>query len=156
MITIAEAAAFFMASAARCEAELAVVVTTVVETAAVLARDYIGREHDDWAPLSTATTEGFRHELGFWIPGKIELGYGGAESPLLRTGDLRDSVGFQGDGLYGIVGSDSKVALYQELGTVGARYPIPPRPIFAKALIEAAAGAEILAEDVIVSLLVPQ
>ncbi len=44
--------------------------------------------------------------------------------PLLRTGELRDSIGHKvtGDGV--AVGSDSEIAVYQEMGTE----TIPPRP----------------------------
>lgn len=156
MFTLAEVGAFYLRAAARAEPELAAVVVAVVETAAVLARGYIGHEHDDWTPLSSATVDGFRHEAGFWVVGKQDLGYGGAESPLLRAGELRDSVECEADGLVGCVGSDSKIALYQEMGTPNARYPIPPRPIFAKSIIEAAAGLDLLVEPVIISLLVPK
>lgn len=52
--------------------------------------------------------------------------------PLLRTGDLRDSIESEADGLSVTVGSDSKIALYQEMGT---RRGIPPRPFLSLALV---------------------
>lgn len=157
MLTLNEAAEFFYASAARVQPEGAELVATIVERGAVAARALIGREHDGWPALSTATVEGFRHINGRWIPGKQELGYGGAESPLLRRGDLRDSVSWVSEGLVGEVGSDSKIALWQELGTDHAEYPIPPRPFISRGLLDAAAASfEELAEVMVMSLLVPR
>lgn len=160
MMTLQEAAAFYAESAARCEAELSGIVVEVIERAGVLARSYIGKEQTGWpmawAPLSGGTVEGFRHWRGGWIPGKDELGYGGYESPLLREGGLRDSIETNAIGLFGEVGSDKKEALWQELGTPGADYPIPPRPFLAKGLVEASATIEELSGEVIVSLLVPR
>jgi phage gpG-like protein len=83
-----------------------------------------------WAPLSSATMEGFIHPLAGYIPGKIELGYTGQKSEqdaLLRTGALRDSINFISDAHEAIVGSPMPEALWQEMGTPNARYPIPPR-----------------------------
>jgi HK97 gp10 family phage protein len=51
--------------------------------------------------------------------------------PLLRTGDLRESIGHEVDGNVAIVGSTSDVAVYQELGTS----KIPPRSFLAGALV---------------------
>lgn len=155
MITLAQAAAHFLGAAARCEEELVGVVTTVTEVAAANARGFVGHEQDDWAPLSSATVEGFRHELGFWVMGKRELGYGGYENPLERTGSLRDSIETEVDGLVGIVGSNQKAALYQEMGTAFARYPIPPRPFLAKGMMHAVEMTEELIGEVVLSLLIP-
>jgi hypothetical protein len=158
MITLAVAATFYRAAAGQCESELIGLVETVTHHAAHLARGYIGHEQRDWPELSSATVEGFRHEAGFWITGKRELGYGGYDNPLERTGELRDSIDTDVGTLVGVVGSDSKTALYMELGTPGARYPAPPRPIFSKAMAEAAdePAVELLAHAVAVKLLVPK
>ena len=43
--------------------------------------------------------------------------------PLLRTGEMRDSIDHSVEGLTALVGSDSDIALWQELGTD----KIPPR-----------------------------
>lgn len=60
---------------------------------------------------------------------RVRLGYP-ANEPLLRSGDLRDSISHYLEGadlvpheISGYVGSPSKIALYQELGTSR----IPPR-----------------------------
>jgi hypothetical protein len=155
--TLSEVALHFERAAARCEAELSAVVHTVVTRAGIMARGYIGHDQVEWEPLSSATVNGFRHERGFWVVGKEALGYGGAESPLFRQGDLVNSIDTEVNGLEGYVGSDSKIALYQEMGTPGARYPIPPRPIFAKAMAEATQPEELelLAEEVLQTLMVP-
>lgn len=160
MINLFQAAEFFRASAARCEAELSLVVVEVIEDAAARARGYIGQPQSGWpmawAPLSGGTVEGFRHRNGRWIPGKQELGYGGYERPLLRDGDMRDSIEVNATGLFGEVGSDSKVALWQEIGTPGAEYPIPPRPFLAKGMMDASYRIEELAGSVALDLLVPK
>lgn len=158
MITLGQAAMHFERAAGRCEAELEAVVGVVVERAADLARGYIGHEQDGWKPLSTATVYGFYNELRHfrWQPGKLELGYGGFESPELRTGQLTQSIGSDVDGLTGVVGSTDKVAVFQELGTSGARYEVPPRPFLMRGLVEATAGVDDLAAEVAVSLLVPR
>lgn len=160
MLTLAEAAEFFLASAARVEEELSVVVATVVADAAERARGFIGQPQTGWpmawSPLSSATIDGFRHWQGFWIAGKQERGFGGYESPLLRTGEMRDSIEVNVVGTWGEVGSNDKKALYQEMGTPGADYPIPPRPFLAKGLMDASYTIEPLIELVSASLLVPR
>ncbi len=155
MITLQEAAEFFLASAARCPEVMSGVVAGVVEAGAERAKGLIGNEHDGWAPLSGATVYGFRHPRAGWIPGKEELGYGGFESPLLRTGQMRDSIEFSVASLIGEVGSNDKRALWQELGTV-AEYSIPPRPFISRGLLEAAEAVfpELMGPAVL-SLLVP-
>lgn len=82
-------------------------------------------------PLSEATLEGFIHPLGFRIPGKLES-Y--PEDPLLRTSGMRDSIEGAHDEHNSVVGSDDEVMLYQEMGTPGALYPIPPRSVIGRAV----------------------
>ena len=60
---------------------------------------------DPWAELKDAT-KAERVRLGFT-----------PNDPLLRTGDLRDSIAREVHGLEAVVGSDSDVMVYQELGT---------------------------------------
>lgn len=140
-LTLAEAADYFRSAAARCPEVMSEVVFGVVAAGAARAKGLIGQEDPDWPELSTATTEGFYHPYARrWITGKIALGYGGAESPLLRTGQMRDSIEFSVDGAVGRVGSDDKRALWQELGADSAFgfEPTPPRPFLSKGLMEAA------------------
>lgn len=70
--------------------------------------------------------------------------------PLLRTGDLRDSIGHTTKGLAAVVGSTSQVMVWQELGTK----TIPPRSVLGlaasrdeKAVVEKI-GAALVAEMV--------
>jgi hypothetical protein len=80
-----------------------------------------------WASLSDATLNGFTTSSGVRIPGKIELGYSPGDNPLLRTGQLRDSIEITVHGEEAVIGSNDPVAKWQELGTPDAEYPIPPR-----------------------------
>lgn len=162
MFTCGEVAEFYRLAALRCEEELSAVVATVVQDAAVRARGFIGHQQSDlfmgWQPLSSATVFGFHHPQMGWLPGKADLGYGSPPDydPLLREGDLRDSISSESAGLEGMVGSTSKIALYQEIGTPGAEYPIPPRPFLAKGLMDAAYEIEGLAGEVAIGLLMPK
>ena len=77
----------------------------------------------NWPELAAATQEE-----------RVRLGFS-RNKPLLRTGDLRDSishvVGYEGKELVGYVGSPLKIALYQEMGTGR----IPPRPFLSASLM---------------------
>ena len=66
-----------------------------------------------WAELKDATKQE-RVRLGFT-----------ENDPLLRTGELRDSISRKVHGLDAVIGSDSDVMVYQELGT----RTIPPRSV---------------------------
>lgn len=86
------------------------------------SKSYIGHLQDIWPELADSTKEQ-----------KESLGYGDAGNdwqPLLRTGDMRDSIHYavQLHDVY--IGSDSDIMVYQELGT--AR--IPPRPVLGLAM----------------------
>lgn len=98
-------------------------VRLLVEGAAEEARALIGQELPEWPPLTART-----------IAEKQRLGYTGQISetdPLLRTGQLKASISAESEatttGAVGIVGSDDKIAAYQELGTS----KLPPRPFIA-------------------------
>jgi hypothetical protein len=69
------------------------------------AKAAIGKNHEMWPPLA-ASTIADKQRHGFKTP-----------APLLRTGELRDSIEYTVHGLEGAVGSDDPVAVYQELGT---------------------------------------
>jgi hypothetical protein len=75
-----------------------------------------------WAPLAPSTKEG-----------RLRAGYPDDE-PLLRRGDLRDWIEHKVVGREGHVGSNSDVALWQELGTK----TIPPRSFLGGAAFELA------------------
>lgn len=71
----------------------------------------------DWRPLAESTTTE-----------KERLGYGNASNdwqPLLRTGELRDSIQYEVSSFEAIIGSKSPIMAYQELGTRS----IPPRSV---------------------------
>jgi hypothetical protein len=153
MISLTEAAEHFARAAERCRPELEGLVETVTVRAGMFAKSYIGHVHDDWPVLSTATVFGFRHESGRWIPPKSPNG--GFDYPLLRTGQGRDSIDILVTGLIGEVGSDDKALLYSEIGTPMARYPNPPRPVFAKAVMEASEDVLEMGGELLIKLLVP-
>jgi hypothetical protein len=72
----------------------------------------------DWPELADATKED-----------RVRQGYPENE-PLLRSGELRDSIEREVDHFEATVGSKSEIMLYQELGT----QRIPPRPVLGIAL----------------------
>src|SRR6476620_4218635 len=83
------------------------------------AQSAIGKEHELWAPLAESTiTDKASH--GFATP-----------KPLLRTGELRDSIEYTVHGNQGAVGSNLDIAVYQELGTSR----IPPRSFLVSSAI---------------------
>ncbi|PAY05443.1 hypothetical protein CK489_29100 [Bradyrhizobium sp. UFLA03-84] len=75
------------------------------------AKAAIGRGHEMWPPLAPSTIAD-KAAKGFPTP-----------KPLLRTGELRDSIEYVVHGNEGAVGSNLEVAVWQELGTS----KIPPR-----------------------------
>jgi len=74
---------------------------------------------DAWSPLTEST-----------IAGRISKGYS-ADEPLLRSGELRDSIESEVVGLAAIVGTKSDIGLWQEVGTDR----IPPRPFIGPAYV---------------------
>jgi hypothetical protein len=85
------------------------------------AKRVIGGYDYGWTPLAEATKED-RAAHGF-----------PADEPLLRTGEMRDSiehnVGREGSQVVGLVGTNHPIAKYQELGTSH----IPPRSFLGEA-----------------------
>lgn len=159
MITF-EQYAEFLAQSARTSAVLkTAALARLGDHAQQLAVHYIGHEMPGWAPLSEGTMEGFRHPYGFWIKGKRELGYTGQESatdPLLRTGAMRDSIRAESDERSMVVGADSQVAVWQELGTHNPLTgDIPPRPFLAMALHNSTDYAGEVFGEAAVKMLVP-
>lgn len=61
---------------------------------------------------------------------KARLGYE-PDAPLLRTGDLRDSITHQVEGFEAAIGSEDQVMVYHEFGTT----KMPPRPVLGPAAI---------------------
>lgn len=73
----------------------------------------------EWAELAESTQEE-----------RARLGYE-PNDPLLRTGELRDSVSHDVHELVATIGSTSEIAEFHEFGTD----KIPPRPVFGPALV---------------------
>jgi HK97 gp10 family phage protein len=72
-----------------------------------------------WAQLAGAT-----------VADRVAKGYT-PDDPLLRDGKMRDSISNGVSGHEAVIGSDSNIAVYQELGTD----KIPPRPFLGPAVI---------------------
>jgi hypothetical protein len=72
-----------------------------------------------WAPLAEST-----------MAGRVLAGYL-ANEPLLRSGELRDTIESEIVGLAAIVGTKSEIGLWQEVGTDR----IPPRPFIGPAYV---------------------
>lgn len=83
------------------------------------AKAAIGKDHEMWAPLAESTIAD-KQAHGFPTP-----------KPLLRTGQLRDSIEYVVHGTEGAVGSDLDIAFWQELGTSR----IPPRSFLVSSAI---------------------
>jgi hypothetical protein len=94
------------------------------------AKRVIGTYDYDWPKLAEST-QADRERQGF-----------PANEPLLRTGAMRDSISYEitAPGEEAIIGSDSDIALYQELGTSH----IPPRPFLMPSVIYCEKAAEAL------------
>lgn len=82
------------------------------------AKDVLGTYRYGWPQLAPSTQED-RERQGF-----------PANEPLLRTGEMRDSIEHSSDQHEARIGSNNDVAVYQELGTRS----IPPRPFLQGAM----------------------
>ncbi len=86
-------------------------------------------EHfDEWAPLADATVQ---HHVQVIVDGEAASD-AGPNTPLLLTGEMRDSIGKEVHPGEAIIGSTADEAVYQELGTD----KIPPRPFLGPAAVE--------------------
>lgn len=107
-----------------------------------ISRGYIGEYQNfsgpfsPWRPLAVSTLLGGVSPTGYHYKGKIELGFAPPDNPLLRTGELRDSIGFQLTPRGVVIGSALPVARYQEFGThdTPRHNAIPPRPFIGPAV----------------------
>lgn len=97
------------------------------EAAEQIARGKVGEYQPEvgpfpaWAPLAESTVED-----------KTRQGYAPPDNPLLREGDLRDSVGHHVEPMLLEVGSTDPVMRYHETGTS----KMPPRPVIGPAMLE--------------------
>lgn len=103
------------------EASFRVIVKEIEET----AKEEIGvyqpayGPFDAWAPLAGSTKAE-----------RVRQGYS-EDEPLLRSGELRDSIESDIVGLTAIIGTKSEIGLWQEVGTSH----IPPRPFIGPAYV---------------------
>lgn len=101
------------------EASFRVIVKEIEET----AKEEIGvyqpayGPFNAWTPLAESTKAD-----------RVRQGYS-EDEPLLRSGELRDSIGSEVVGLAAIIGTKSEIGLWQEVGTAH----IPPRPFIGPA-----------------------
>jgi phage gpG-like protein len=108
----------FVAELKAIEHDLEALAPKIVEKACQIiqkkAKATIGHEHDAWPPLAPST-----------------LAKKSANTPLLETGAMRDSIEYVVHGNEGAVGSNSEIAVFQELGTSR----IPPRSFLVSSAI---------------------
>lgn len=100
-----------------------------------------------WAPLAETTLYGWGP-----FPGKIDLGYAPPDNPLLREGELRDSIDYVVHRLEGVIGSPSQIMVYDEFGTE----KMPARPVLGPAAFRNKEHIRELAGVAIVSGLIGQ
>lgn len=111
---------------AKINVELAVAVESVATKIENTAKEEFGIYQDPigdfngWADLKEST-----------IAERVQKGFS-PNDPLLRTGELRDSIQHETMGLEAVVGSKDPLMLWQELGTEKG---IPPRPVLGPASV---------------------
>src|SRR5574337_849102 len=105
-------------AAIKAKNEIEVPTEALMKLLAEEAKGFLGHYQEGWAPLKPAT-----------IARKAK-----GDTPLLESGEMRETIKGEAElrpyGAEGVVGSESKIALYQEMGTV----KIPPRPFLALAM----------------------
>lgn len=122
----------------RAAAELEAAYEVAMEASAILveatAKAEIGhyqREEmgpfEEWAELKDATKQAHVQAI---VDGEAAPD-AGENTPLLVKGDLRDSIKHESGARQFVVGSESEIMVYQELGTPEG---IPPRPVLGPAL----------------------
>jgi phage gpG-like protein len=114
ILNLAEAAARFAAVEADLELAREPMIAAACQMVAGRSKDLIGVPKPEWPPLAASTLER----------------KGGVNTPLLETGALRDSIEWNADRNHGYVGSNSDIAVFQELGTSRG---VPPRSFLALA-----------------------
>jgi len=106
------------------------------------AKALVGTEDPAWPGLAESTIA-FKERQGY--TGRVS-----GTDPLLRTGQLRDSIEHRVDGLTAHIGTDDEAAAVHEDGNDH----VPPRPIFGLvAEREITHAAELAAEAVMAALL---
>ncbi len=151
MMTFNEFAQALEWAAVRARNELDMPTEKLMLTLSELSKSYIGEYQPGWPKLADSTLYGWGP-----FPGKIELGYAPPDNPLLREGDMRESIHGEAHaaalGAEGLVGSRDLVALWQECGTPR----IPPRPFLGLAMSHSQAPATVIFGEFAISLLLPR
>src|SRR5664279_2456979 len=109
------------------------IVARACEMVAKQAKRAIGKQHELWPPLKPAT-----------IARKLR-----GNTPLLETGELRDSIEWTASGLEGQVGSNNDKAVWHELGTSR----IPARSFLASSAISVEEKIHRMAERSVIAVL---
>jgi len=101
----------------------------------VYAKSLFGNPQPSWPPLAQRTLKTHAQNA----QSIIAAGGNPPNTPLLVTGELRDTVERSYGQTWAAAGSDSPVMLFQELGGPNPEanaQPIPPRPVFQLTQIE--------------------
>jgi phage gpG-like protein len=109
------------------------IIARACELVARQAKRAIGKQHELWPPLKPAT-----------IARKLR-----GNTPLLETGEMRDSIEWTVHGLEGEVGSNNDKAVWHELGTSH----IPPRSFLASSAISMEGRIHEMAERSVIAVL---
>ncbi len=143
MISLADWIAHLKRAELALKFELEAEVGAGMASAAKTAKGYIGEQQPGWDDLAASTIEE-KSALGYPVP-----------APLLREGDLRDSIESEvetrGTEVVGLVYSDDPIAEYQEYGTSR----LPPRPFIVPALISTLPEIEHALGETLVRALTP-
>lgn len=110
-ISMAEAISRFAAMAIHAELARHEALEKAAEIVEKEAKGMLGHEQPGWPALAEYT-----------VADRVQHGYA-PDEPELRDGELRDSIGHKVEGHTAVVGSTSRIAVYQELGTSR----MPPR-----------------------------
>jgi phage gpG-like protein len=109
------------------------IIARACELVARQAKRAIGKTHELWPALKPET-----------IARKLR-----GNTPLLETGELRDSIEWTASGLEGQVGSNNDKAVWHELGTSR----IPPRSFLASSAISMEGRIHEMAERAVIAVL---
>jgi phage gpG-like protein len=104
------------------------------------AREKFGHYQPEVGPF-----EAWQELAEFTKQDRVAKGFA-ENDPLLRTGELRDSIGRAVRGFEAVIGSTSDISVYQELGT----NRMPPRPFLGPAVIQNEEGIRAIWHDVLV------
>lgn len=119
------------------------------------ALEKAGKIVQDEAKAEIGTYQGAAGPFAAWAPLKPATiaRKAAGDTPLLETGEMRDSIGLIVEGHEAHVGSNDDKAVWQELGTVH----IPPRSFLGGAAVrKSPAVAEAMAREIVGGVLVKQ